>query len=61
MLYDLIIIGGGPAGIRASIYAVNRGLKTLILEKEAIGGLIKDVSTATHYSGIKAAAYVASR
>lgn len=52
MLYDVIIIGGGPAGISASIYAVSRGLKTLVLEKEAVGGIIKNVSTVTHYSGI---------
>lgn len=52
MLYDVIVIGGGPAGISASIYAVSRGLKTLVLEKDAVGGIIKNVSTVTHYSGI---------
>ncbi len=52
MLYDVIVIGGGPAGISASIYAVSRGLKILVLEKDAVGGIIKNVSTVTHYSGI---------
>lgn len=33
MLYDLIVIGGGPAGIFAAIYAKNRGKKVLLLEK----------------------------
>jgi len=37
-MYDLIIIGAGPAGISAGIYAVRRGLKTLILEKASVGG-----------------------
>ncbi|RHP81587.1 FAD-binding protein [Eisenbergiella sp. OF01-20] len=52
MMYDIIIIGGGPAGISAGIYAVSRGKKTLILEKAQIGGIIGKVSTVTHYSAI---------
>lgn len=51
-MYDIIIIGAGPAGISAGIYAVSRGKKTLILEKNAVGGLIGKVSTVTHYAGI---------
>lgn len=51
-MYDLIIIGAGPAGISAGIYAVSRGMKTLILEKTKVGGLIGNVSTVTHYAGI---------
>lgn len=51
-MYDVIIIGAGPAGISAGIYSVSRGEKTLILEKQAIGGLIGKVSTVTHYAGI---------
>lgn len=38
--YDLIIIGGGPAGITAGIYAVRYGLSTLIIEKYDVGGLM---------------------
>lgn len=39
-MYDMIIIGAGPAGISAGIYAVSRGKKALILEKNEVGGLI---------------------
>lgn len=51
-MYDLIIIGGGPAGISASIYGVSRGLKTLLLEKNKVGGMIGKISMVTHYTGI---------
>ncbi len=37
-MYDLVIIGAGPAGISAGIYAVRRNLKTVILEKASVGG-----------------------
>jgi len=37
MLYDLIIIGGGPAGITAGIYAARKKLKTLLITKNFIG------------------------
>ena len=51
-MYDIVIIGAGPAGISAGIYAKSRGKKVLIIEKEKIGGLIGRVSTVTHYAGI---------
>lgn len=51
-MYDVMIIGAGPAGISAGIYAVSRGKKTLILEKNQVGGLIGKVSTVTHYAAI---------
>lgn len=51
-MYDIIIIGGGPGGISASIYGVSRGLKTLVLEKNKIGGMISNISSVTHYTGI---------
>ena len=47
-MYDIIIIGAGPAGISAGIYAVSRGKKTLVLEKAQVGGIIGKVSTVTH-------------
>lgn len=51
-MYDVIIIGAGPAGISAGIYAVSRGMKTVILEKNTVGGLIGKVSTVTHYASV---------
>ena len=52
MMYDVVIIGAGPAGISAGIYAASRGKKVLITEKNTVGGLIGKVSTVTHYEGI---------
>lgn len=52
MKLDLIVIGAGPAGISASVYAASRGLKVLALEKNKVGGLIGKVSTVTHYSAV---------
>ncbi len=40
VLYDVIIIGGGPAGLTAAIYASREGLHTLLLEKMACGGRV---------------------
>ncbi|MDD2214049.1 MAG: FAD-dependent oxidoreductase, partial [Oscillospiraceae bacterium] len=53
MLHDLIIIGAGPAGASAAIYAASRGLAVLLLEQQAVGGLIGQVSTVTHYAAIE--------
>ena len=52
-MYDILIIGAGPAGISASIYAVSRGQKTLILEQAQVGGIIGKVSTVTHYTALQ--------
>ena len=52
-MYDIIIIGAGPAGISAGIYAVSRGKKTLVLEQGQVGGIIGKVSTVTHYTAIE--------
>lgn len=37
--YDLIIIGGGPAGLTAAIYARRSGLGTLVIEQMITGGI----------------------
>ena len=50
-MYDVIIIGGGPAGITAGIYCVRAGLKTLILEKSAVGGQIASSPLVENYPG----------
>lgn len=36
--YDLIVIGGGPAGLTAAIYAAREGIETLVIEKSGLGG-----------------------
>lgn len=51
-MYDIIIIGAGPAGISAAVYGKSRGKKVLLLEKKQVGGLIGTVSTVTHYTAI---------
>ena len=37
-VYDVIILGGGPAGLTAGIYAARHGLRTLLLEGKQLGG-----------------------
>lgn len=52
MIYDLVIIGGGPAGISAGIYGGRAKLKTLIIEKENVGGQIRTTHEMVNYPGI---------
>jgi len=51
ILYDLIIIGGGPAGITAGIYAARKKLKTLILTKDFFGQ-VAETSWVDNYPGL---------
>lgn len=51
-IYDLVIIGGGPAGLSAAIYAGRAKLRTLIIEKDHIGGQITTTSEVVNYPGI---------
>lgn len=51
-MYDLIIIGSGPAGMTAGIYAVRREMKTLIIGKE-LGGQLLWASEIENYPGFK--------
>lgn len=53
--YDVVIIGGGPAGASAGIYAARRRLKTIIFEKGLIGGAINTASLLENYPGFKPA------
>lgn len=50
-MYDLIIIGGGPAGLTAGIYAQRAKLKTILLEKEFVGGQIAVSDVIENYPG----------
>ncbi len=49
--YDLVIVGGGPAGLTAGIYAQRAGLKTLLLEGELPGGQANEAPSIENYPG----------
>ena len=51
-IYDLIIIGAGPAGLSAGLYAGRAKLRTLIIEKENIGGQITTTAEVVNYPAI---------
>ena len=51
-IYDVIVIGGGPAGLTAGIYAGRAMLDVLVLEKERAGGQINLTSEVVNYPGI---------
>src|SRR3954465_8756246 len=51
MSYDLVIIGAGPAGLTAAIYAKRALLKTLILEKDLAGGKLRKTADIENYPG----------
>ena len=53
-MHDLIIVGGGPAGLAAGIYAVRFGLNTLILERSEISGQIALADVVENYPGFPA-------
>jgi thioredoxin-disulfide reductase len=50
-LWDILIIGGGPAGLNAALYAQRKGFKVAIVSKE-IGGQLHNTSTVDNYLGI---------
>lgn len=50
-VYDLIIVGAGPAGLAAAIYAARDGIKTLVIEKSAAGGLAATTDHIENYPG----------
>jgi thioredoxin reductase (NADPH) len=50
-MYDLIIVGGGPAGLTAAIYALRARVKTLMLERELVGGQIALSNVIENYPG----------
>ncbi|HEY7858945.1 MAG TPA: FAD-dependent oxidoreductase [Candidatus Nanopelagicales bacterium] len=50
-LYDLCIVGGGPAGLAAAVYAASEGLRTVIVEREAPGGQAGQSAAIENYLG----------
>lgn len=49
--YDLIIVGGGPAGLAAAVYGGSEGLRTVLVEREATGGQAGQSSRIENYLG----------
>jgi thioredoxin reductase (NADPH) len=49
--YDLIVVGGGPAGLGAAVYAGSEGLETVLVEREAVGGQAGQSSKIENYLG----------
>ena len=49
--YDLVIVGGGPAGLAAAVYGASEGLRTLLVERHATGGQAGQSSRIENYLG----------
>ena len=49
--YDLVIVGGGPAGLAAAVYGASEGLRTVLVEREAPGGQAGQSSRIENYLG----------
>jgi thioredoxin reductase (NADPH) len=49
--YDLIVIGGGPAGLTAAIYAAREGVETLVIERSGLGGQAGITGTIDNFPG----------
>jgi thioredoxin reductase (NADPH) len=52
--YDVVIVGAGPAGLSAAVYAASEGLDTLVIEQHAVGGQAGSTSLIRNYPGFAA-------
>ncbi len=52
-IYDLIIVGGGPGGLTAGIYAMRAALKTVLIEQGLTGGQINLTESVENYPGFE--------
>jgi thioredoxin reductase (NADPH) len=52
-LYDVIVIGGGPGGLSAALYASRAKLKTLVLDKSKTAGSLAYASLIENYPGLE--------
>jgi thioredoxin reductase (NADPH) len=50
-LYDLCVVGGGPAGLAAAVYGASEGLQTVVIEREAPGGQAGQSAAIENYLG----------
>ena len=50
-IHDVVIIGAGPSGLAAAVYAASEGLKTLVVEQQAVGGQAGTSSLIRNYPG----------
>ena len=54
MMYDIVIVGGGPAGYSAALYAARAGLHAVVLEKQSVGGQAVRSENIENYPGFDA-------
>ena len=52
-MYDIAIIGGGPAGLSAALYAHRLGLRTILIERNILGGTLLKIPMIENYPGFK--------